>query len=119
MSGPRESIHIYKSWDDKCALRCVYRAIFSCDRDGSLPSVSAISLANLEEIVLWAQFIGYDLKTLQPEDAAKSVQLCEVLFLLGASSESSNDAQNGDSDDSTIATLRLAPGASAKAQTHT
>ena len=54
----------------------------------------------------WAQFIGRDLKSLKLKDLRDSVQLHELLFVLGAD----RDDEDDDADDGDITALRLAPG---------
>lgn len=83
------------------------RAIFLRDdnKDGT-STASTILLDNVEEIIAWLQFVGYDLKTFKAADLRHSIQLRELLLVLGA-----NLAE--ESDHELAAAFRLAPGWSA------
>ena len=69
-------------------------------------NAAVISLDNAEEVFAWALFIGQDLKAVQPMDLQSTVQLHELLLVLGVNLES----KYGNKD--IAAAIQLAPGRS-------
>ena len=76
---------------------------FDSDHGKSDSSTTTIQFENLEEILAWVQFVGYDSKTLKLENLRHTMHLRELLLVLGVD-ESEVD------DGGTASTLRLVPG---------